>query len=231
MDEIATRLTTLRLNRHDENTLRQHPVQDNRRRNQRHAIPIGQLQEMPRPLRSPGCIRHAEGGAAQTTKVKLAMAVEQDPTKRSLYATALQSSPPPNPNSDSSANANTLPVWADRKILLSRGLELEDSRRHAVEISIRRAGGRVLPFPSSASEEELGVDACDVFVTRYREGRAYVRAYRAGKTVGTLAWVYHCQSVGAVTRPLDQLLHFPLPRGGIPGFMGHVRGFLLSLFF
>ena len=49
------------------------------------------------------------------------------------------------------------------------------------------------------------------------------QAFRNGKTIGTLAWVFHVQSTGILSRPLDQLLHYPVPKKPIENFSLHVR--------
>ncbi|KAH6890227.1 hypothetical protein BKA70DRAFT_1442221 [Coprinopsis sp. MPI-PUGE-AT-0042] len=69
--------------------------------------------------------------------------------------------------------------------------------------------------------ESIKSGTVDVYVTRWREGRGYVQAHQSSKTIGTLAWVYHVQSTGVFTRPMDQLLHYPIPRGKIGGFEHH----------
>ncbi|KAH6906233.1 hypothetical protein BKA70DRAFT_439614 [Coprinopsis sp. MPI-PUGE-AT-0042] len=70
--------------------------------------------------------------------------------------------------------------------------------------------------------ETIKSGTVDVYVTRWREGRGYVQAHQGSRTtIGTLAWVYHVQSTGVFTRPMDQLLHYPIPRGKIGGFEHH----------
>ena len=93
-------------------------------------------------------------------------------------------------------------VWNGRKVLLSRTLELYKGRWEAVQAGIERAGGVVLRFEGDADEPEpelasarqkpvkdkmskmervrrrneaRRVTDCDVLVTRWRHGRAYVR--------------------------------------------------------
>lgn len=176
----------------------------------------------------------------------------------------------------SSLAASTAPtsnVWGGRRILLGRSLRLFKGRREAVEVGIRRAGGEVVRWYGDEDEEEdpqdesttiseaakrrsremerkeaEAIESCDVYITRWRVGRAYVRvrlfvyllfgrsffrwrngrlqemqAYRSRKTIGTLAWLYHVQSTGTFTSPLDQLLHYPIPDKKIEGFTQHVR--------
>ena len=92
-------------------------------------------------------------------------------------------------------------VWEGKRLLLSRSLELSDGHREAVEANIQRAGGAVLKIKGvvhlsslwchsdflyqGTSEDEVIqeeeeadlVDECDVFVTRYRSGKAYFKVY------------------------------------------------------
>ncbi|KAF6753929.1 hypothetical protein DFP72DRAFT_1170673 [Ephemerocybe angulata] len=70
--------------------------------------------------------------------------------------------------------------------------------------------------------EAAAIPSCDIYITRYRSGPAYTSAFRAGKTIGTLAWLYHVQATGVVSRPMDQLLHYPVPERRVEGFGGHV---------
>ncbi|KAH9483371.1 PAX-interacting protein 1 [Psilocybe cubensis] len=158
-------------------------------------------------------------------------------------------------------------VWEERRILLSRTLQLWGRRRDSVQAGIERAGGIVVRFEGDEEEQEevpispedaqenksngstVGKDGergfgyderlsrqerrrrrreaervkdCDVLVTRWREGRGYVEAVRTQKLVGTLAWLFHVQSCGVLSHPLNQLLHYPVPKRRIEGFSAHV---------
>ncbi|KAJ7496784.1 BRCT domain-containing protein [Mycena latifolia] len=117
-------------------------------------------------------------------------------------------------------------VWGGCRILLSTTLELTGSRRKIVEDDIRQAQGVLVAYTSKdgdgSSEEELRLlDDCDVFVTRYRTGPAFFKAWREGKKMGTLSWLLSVQVTSIFTSPLDQLLHFPIPRGPVEGFDKH----------
>ncbi|KAF8972050.1 hypothetical protein BDZ97DRAFT_1634446, partial [Flammula alnicola] len=105
-----------------------------------------------------------------------AATVEKDEVKRNMYATAAlftpemgRSSPPA--EADISLVAGRIPVlsrspgggatgggavqvWAGRKILLSRTLQLYRGRREAVQVGIERAGGIVVRFEGDEEEEE-----------------------------------------------------------------------------
>ncbi|KAL0579150.1 regulator of Ty1 Transposition [Marasmius crinis-equi] len=127
-------------------------------------------------------------------------------------------------------------VYGGRRVLLSTTLELGD-RRVAVEAGIKRAGGKVVKLKSTEDEVDK-IDDCDIFITRFRNGAAYFKAcsptfvlglstdifckaVRARKTVGTLQWLFHVQLTGVLSRPLDQLLHYPHPSKPIENFTDH----------
>jgi len=74
-------------------------------------------------------------------------------------------------------------VWQGRRVLLSLTLELAGGRREAVEVGIVRAGGVVVRWDAEeledrkkrkAKEAEM-VEQCNVFVTRFRNGKAYAK--------------------------------------------------------
>ena len=110
-------------------------------------------------------------------------------------------------------------IWRGRAILLSSSLALDAQRRESVETRIRRAGGKIVV----AQDEESGVVAqADVLVTRFRAGPEYAQALAEGKTIGTLAWLFYVERVGVVSRPRDQLLHYPIRNRPIEGFADHV---------
>ncbi|KZT24310.1 hypothetical protein NEOLEDRAFT_1242555 [Neolentinus lepideus HHB14362 ss-1] len=123
--------------------------------------------------------------------------------------------------------ANSKNVWHGRKILLSVTLELRDGRREAIEAGITRAGGVVMEFEShdrngDEHEEAEKIEDADVLITKYRTGAAYYKAMKWGKTVGTLPWLFHVESIGMLTAPSDQLLHFPIPKGPVAEFDSHI---------
>ncbi|KAL0949407.1 hypothetical protein HGRIS_009469 [Hohenbuehelia grisea] len=117
-------------------------------------------------------------------------------------------------------------VWQGKTILLSSTWELPESRREAVYAGIRRSGGVVIALEAnggegSLEEEAYKVDEADVLVTRWRSGRAYIKAMRASKLIGSLSWLFHVQSTGIITMPTTQLLHYPIPKKPIEGFHMH----------
>lgn len=99
-------------------------------------------------------------------------------------------------------------VFAKRKVLLSADLPINDRLRNTLRELITNGGGEIV--------EE--VDACDMFICQFRDGEQYVKAAQCGKDVGNLAWLYHLIVHNEWTSPFRRLLHYPVPRDGIPGF-------------
>ncbi|KAF9463519.1 hypothetical protein BDZ94DRAFT_1308637 [Collybia nuda] len=182
--------------------------------------------EWPDPilLKGPGSIdkNDKEESAKKVATRKL------DAEKRVLYKTASLWTPksplPPVvlPSSSSSESPRqeiqAKDVWQGRRILLGATLELVGGRKEAVEVGIKRGGGVVV---SGKGKEVDSVEECDVFVTRFRSGKAYVKAVRLNKVIGTLPWVFHVQSTGVMSPPMDQLLWYPIPKRVIEGFHLH----------
>lgn len=52
------------------------------------------------------------------------------------------------------------------------------------------------------------------------------QALRTNRTIGTLVWLFNVHKTGVISRPLDQLLHYPAPREPPEGFSSHVRAIL-----
>ncbi|KAJ7736891.1 hypothetical protein B0H16DRAFT_1326401 [Mycena metata] len=150
------------------------------------------------------------------TRLKEKQRSSLSPQKKALYTTA--SWDPSQPLSK--PLLATQDVWGGRRILLSSSLELSGSRRRIVEDGIRKSKGVPVAYSGEGTvEEEVDLlKACDVLVTRHRTGKVFFKAWRAGKTIGTLSWLLNAQVTGVYSSPLDQLLHFPIPPGTVPGF-------------
>jgi hypothetical protein len=101
-----------------------------------------------------------------------------------------------------------LTVFAKRKVLLSWDLPINSRLRKILNDLIRDGGGETV---------DEGED-CDMFIGQFRDGPEYVRAAQSGKDVGNLAWLYHLIVHNEWTSPFRRLLHYPVPRKGIPGF-------------
>ncbi|EKG19230.1 BRCT domain-containing protein [Macrophomina phaseolina MS6] len=115
----------------------------------------------------------------------------------------------PTPVSFSSPNTiRTLDVFAGKKLMLSDDLNLSSRMRHTIEDLVRAGGGSVVTKVADA----------DTYVCAYRDGDDYVSASRAGKEVGNLSWLYYLITHNIWTSPMRRLLHYPIPRNGVPGF-------------
>lgn len=115
----------------------------------------------------------------------------------------------PSPVSFSTPNATrTLGVFSGKNIMLSQDLNISSHIRQTIEELIRTNGGTVT----------TDVDEADTYVCAYRDGEDYLTASRAGKDVGNLAWLYYLITHNLWTWPMRRLLHYPVPRNGIPGF-------------
>ncbi|KAJ3548369.1 hypothetical protein NM688_g5307 [Phlebia brevispora] len=138
------------------------------------------------------------------------------PHKKALYDTALVA------NSDLPAyRPASSNVWDGMKILLSFSLGLSESQYEAHVADIERSGGVVVRRETPEEEVERVAEA-DALVTKYRSGPAYAKAYRLSKTIGTLPWLWYVRATGLLSRPTDQLLHYPVPRGPVENFSHHV---------
>ncbi|KAK4252429.1 hypothetical protein C7999DRAFT_36933 [Corynascus novoguineensis] len=101
-----------------------------------------------------------------------------------------------------------LVVFAQKKIMLSWDLPINPMLRKTITDKIVKGDGEIVDV----------VEDCDMFVCQYREGEQYVRASQLGKDVGNLAWLYHMMVYNEWTSPFRRLLHYPIPKNGIPGF-------------
>ncbi|KAI0744292.1 hypothetical protein C8Q80DRAFT_889499 [Daedaleopsis nitida] len=146
---------------------------------------------------------------------------EPPPERMVLYDTASLSNDAQEKLEPASRN-----IWKGKRLLLGVTLDLSDAHRKALNADIKRQGGQVvnMSFSKSASAEERAreelekLDEADVFVTRYRSGASYAKAYQQKKTIGTLAWLWYVRASGVLTRPADQLLHYPTPDHPADGF-------------
>ena len=99
-------------------------------------------------------------------------------------------------------------VFSQKKVMISQDLPINQRLRNILTTLIEQSDGEVVQ----------DVDACDMYVCQYRDGDDYVQASQQGKDVGNLAWLYYLIVHNEWTRPTRRLLHYPVPREGIPGF-------------
>ncbi|KAK2750825.1 hypothetical protein FQN55_001837 [Onygenales sp. PD_40] len=119
------------------------------------------------------------------------------------------------PKSLSCEIQSDLNVFAGKTVMLSEDLAITDRISQSIREVIIKGGGHITS----------NVQETDIFVCRYREGEEYRAAFKLGKEVGNLSWLYHLITHNAWISPLRRLLHYPLAKDGIPGF----QGFKISL--
>ncbi|KAI1174341.1 BRCT domain-containing protein [Nemania sp. FL0916] len=101
-----------------------------------------------------------------------------------------------------------LTIFNEKKIMISKDLDMRDRLSRIVVDLITAGGGQIT---DSAVE-------CDWLVCRYRDTDEYVMASQLGKTVGNMSWLFYLIQTNTWSNPLHRLLHYPEPRNGIPGF-------------
>ena len=119
-----------------------------------------------------------------------------------------QPGPLPTPTGSPSPERRRLNVFKDKPVMLSRDLEIGSHLRGTIEDLIKSAGGSITG----------SVNKADIYICHYREGVEYKTASWEGKVVGNLPWLYHLITHNAWISPLRRLLHYPIARGGLPGF-------------
>lgn len=101
-------------------------------------------------------------------------------------------------------------VFNHRTIKLSVDLPLNERFLAIIRAHITKGGGKITD----------DVEECDIYICHYREGDDYIYAAQKKKHVGNIAWLLYLVTHDEWTSPLRRLLHYPVPRGGIPGFEG-----------
>lgn len=130
-------------------------------------------------------------------------------------ATTARPHMPPTPSNSPSNRRRHLNVFKGKKIMLSADLDIGSHLLGTIEDLIDRGGGSVTG----------SVHKADIFICQYRESLDYRIASRAGKDVGSLAWLYYLINNNAWTSPMKRLLHYPISQHGLPGF----KNFRISL--
>jgi hypothetical protein len=130
----------------------------------------------------------------------------------------------------SSSNKEII-VFKDQTVMLSSDLELGRTTRESLEAIIIKSGGFITD----------DVRKAEYLICQYRETEDFLQFWklRNGMNVGNLSWLYYMIIHGKYVNPLLKLLHFPVPRNGIPGFenfkiaissyTGNVRIYIESL--
>ena len=118
--------------------------------------------------------------------------------------------PPSSSPTDSapSEQRKNLNVFMSKTVMMCEDLDLNDHLLQTLEELIQYAGATLTS----------DVDEADIYVGHFREGEAYVKASRAKKVVGNLAWLYHVLNRNKWSSPRSKLLHYPVPSKPLPGF-------------
>lgn len=115
--------------------------------------------------------------------------------------------PPSSPTSPSSVRKKSN-VLGSRHVFFSRDLNVNDHLTATLIDMVRSSGGSVTQ----------SVQDCDLYIGTYRDGQDYIAAAQAKKDVANLSWFYDVVTRNRWSDPLAKLLHYPIPRDGIPGF-------------
>ncbi|KAK3669514.1 regulator of Ty1 Transposition [Recurvomyces mirabilis] len=116
--------------------------------------------------------------------------------------------PVPTPPSSPSDIRKNLNAFMSKTLRLSSDLELSPHIVSTLEGLINHGGGVLTN----------SIDNADIYIGQYRDGAEYIAASRARKEVANLSWLYNVINNNKYTNPLSKLLHYPIPRNGLPGF-------------
>lgn len=101
-----------------------------------------------------------------------------------------------------------LNVFKKKKVMISSDLRLSEHLLQALGNVISSGGGAVV----------TDLDEATTLICQYRESDDFAKAYAEKLEIGNLSWLYYLMTSNKWTSPLRRLLHYPLPRHGIPGF-------------
>lgn len=114
----------------------------------------------------------------------------------------------PHPENQSINRKEKVTIFKGKIFMLSRDLGIGDYLRGVLVQMIKMSDGSVTDNLREAN----------YLVCKYREGKEFKQASRAGIDVGNLAWLYYLITHDQWTSPLRRLLHYPIARHGLPGF-------------
>lgn len=123
-------------------------------------------------------------------------------------ASSTRPTPLPTPLAALDSKQPLLTVFKSQKVMLHSDLQISARLQGVLEDHIIGGGGSVTG----------SVHKADMLICQFRDSRDYRIASRANRDVGNLAWLYHLITYNRWTSPMRQLLHYPIPAGGIPGF-------------
>lgn len=142
------------------------------------------LDEAPYEWPNPPILRRDAGEPLVDDKKKLSLPHDKKQMIR-MATLAMDETSLRKPEDESARTATLTAVkkntWRGRRVLISRRLEIGDGRRSVAELSILRAGGKVVRASEQSKEgsydeeEERLIDEVDVFVTHRRAGPAFLK--------------------------------------------------------
>ncbi|KAG8423769.1 regulator of Ty1 Transposition [Metarhizium acridum] len=109
---------------------------------------------------------------------------------------------------DSQSARPPVTVFQDRAVMLAADLHITARLAKAIGDIVLDGGGKLVH----------NVEDCDMYICQYRDGDEYIHAAQSCKEVGSLSWLYSLIVNNQWQNPLHRLLHYPVPRNGIPGF-------------
>lgn len=131
------------------------------------------------------------------------------PTPRDADITDASSPDGPNEEKENDPwKRRPMQVFKNKMILLGEDLRLGDRLKKVLAEMIKDSGGSVTN----------NILEANILVCKYRHGDDYITASQEGKTVGNLSWFYHLVKYDMWTSPLRRIMHYPVPKEGIPGF-------------
>lgn len=134
--------------------------------------------------------------------------IRPSPHVEGASSAIVTSAPPYTPPSSPSDQRKQLNVFMAKKIKFSDDLRISEHLAKQFIDLVEYGGGSVVK----------SVEDADTYIGNYREGPDYVAASRAGKEVANLSWFYNVLNRNTWANPLNKLLHYPVPRKGLPGF-------------
>ncbi|KAJ4326081.1 regulator of Ty1 Transposition [Neodidymelliopsis sp. IMI 364377] len=118
--------------------------------------------------------------------------------------------PVPQTSTIVSESPRAIRAFSGKRVKLGEDLNLNSRLKGIISCMIKNGGGNMTS----------NIREADIYVCSYRDGDDYVKASQDGKDVGNLSWLYYLITHNIWTNPMRRMMHYPRPRGGVPGFEG-----------
>lgn len=103
-----------------------------------------------------------------------------------------------------------LKILSGKRIYFGEDLQLSSRMKRLLIELVVRCDGR--------TTDDL--EEADIYLGHFRDGDEYIRAHQQEIYVGNLTWLYWMFAHREWTNPLTRLLHYPIPREGLPEMDG-----------